>query len=367
MPNNTPKNILIAPLDWGAGHTTRCIPIIRYLLSEGHNVFAAGNSSQQIILAEVFGNKIQLLSLEGYNITYSPLNKFAQAGLLLQMPRVVQVIKQEHQWLQRVAKEYKIDAVISDNRYGLYQPNIPCVIMTHQLRVLSGMGNLADNVVQRLHYHYLNRFSATWIVDVAGEESLAGKLSHTTPLPDNARYIGLLSRFANNGFDYHSPSADTLLMLLSGPEPQRSILSRILWQEAVQHSGKIFFAEGNDNTNAPTEIPQHIQYHKRLGGEALQNAISHAKMVICRSGYSTLMDLAATGKKAILIPTPGQTEQEYLGKMMHEKGLYYTMPQSKFNLGQAIAEVEKTALPLKTNAGAFNKHRHVLQEWLKDI
>lgn len=364
MPKKTPKNILIAPLDWGAGHTTRCMPIIRHLLQMGSRVYVAGNAAQQAMVREAFADEVQLLALEGYNISYSPINKYAQAGLLLQMPRVLQAIKREHQWLQETVKKYEINGIISDNRYGLYHGQVPAVIMTHQLQVLTGMGSTADNVIRRLHYRYLNQFSGTWVVDAVGADSLAGRLAQVKVLPKNAQYMGLLSRFAGDGYNYYNEAADTLLVLLSGPEPQRSILSGILWRQLLNYKGKVIFAEGSDNAPTPPEVPVHITYHKRLTGAALQNALKEAKVVICRSGYSTLMDLAATGKNAILIPTPGQTEQEYLGSKMQETRRHYTMAQDGFDLDAALAGAEQIAVPYKTNADAYMMHRHLLEEWL---
>lgn len=367
MPNNAPKNILIAPLDWGAGHTTRCMPVMAHLLRLGCRVFVAGNGAQQAMVKEAFGDNVTLLALDGYNISYSPINKYAQAGLLLQMLRVLQVIKKEHQWLQEAVRTYHIDGIISDNRYGLYHAQVPSVIMTHQLQVLSSMGYVADNMVRRLHYRYLEKFSATWVVDAMGGSSLAGMLAQVAQMPENAQYMGLLSRFAGDGYDYTNTQADALLVLLSGPEPQRSILSGILWQQLVNYEGKVIFVEGSDSAIAPSFIPAHITYHKRLGGAELKQALKAAKLVICRSGYSTLMDLAAIGKPAILIPTPGQTEQEYLGQRMAESGVHYTMAQEAFHLPTALAGAACLQPPSKTNADAYRLHRHLLEKWVETL
>ncbi len=361
MAIRAPKNILIAPLDWGAGHTTRCVPLIQHLLEQGHNPIVAGNTAQLAFIKETYP-AISTVYLEGYNITYSGWNRVAQAGLLMQMPGILRAIKQEHQWLQHTAKELKIDGVISDNRYGLHHSTIPSVILTHQLHIMSGMGSAVDNMVQRMHYKYLNRFSATWVVDTEKEPSLAGALSHSSKMPAQYKYIGLLSRFAEK--NQAVASDKSLLILLSGPEPQRIHLSRLLWEQALRYSGKIIFAEGSDNAIAPAEIPAHISYHKRLGNDALAHTLQEVDMVICRSGYSTIMDLVATKKRAILIPTPGQTEQEYLGKYLHEKGMFYSTPQSGFDLNNTIAAA--SSFPFKPfNAdGAYEMYRKVLAEWL---
>ncbi|GAA4464265.1 glycosyltransferase [Nemorincola caseinilytica] len=344
------------------------MPLIGHILEKGHMPVFAGNRAQQSIVSEAYGKDVPLLPLQGYDITYSPLNRVAQAGLLLQIPRVLRTIRQEHQWLQEVVRDHKIGGIIADNRYGLYHATVPAVIMTHQLHVLSGMGSVADGLVQRMHYRYLQRFGDVWVADTAGGHSLAGMLAQPEVLPKNTKYIGLLSRFANgNNVPTDTSTADTLLVLLSGPEPQRSMLSQVLWRQAAGYEGRVIFAEGSDKAARPADIPPHITWHARLAGSVLEEAMRAARLVVCRSGYSTLMDLAAIGKRAILIPTPGQTEQEYLGRRMHEQGIHHTMPQNGFDLGMAVKAAGHlhgyNAIP----ATAFAAYRHVLDEWLATL
>jgi hypothetical protein len=363
-----PKNILIAPLDWGLGHTTRCIPLIRYIQSIGHIPVIAGNHSQRIFIEETFPG-IKLIHLDGYNITYSKWNKWAQIGLLAQLPKITAAIKSEHQWLLNIVGEHKIDGIISDNRYGLFHPAIPSVIMTHQLQVISGFGDSADQAIQKLHYKYLNRFQATWVVDAADGHSLGGKLSHARVLPRNTGYIGLLSQFDDLAVQppLDSSHAKKIMILLSGPEPQRSILSQLLWKQAVNYKRKIVFVEGSKNAVAPESIPEHICYHKRLTSDKLLLPLGDAEMVICRSGYSTLMDLMVLRKKAILIPTPGQTEQEYLGRHLHEQDIFYCAKQSAFKLDAALAAAHD--FPYKTLATpmAYSGYKGIIEKWIEAL
>ena len=364
MPNPVPKNILIAPLDWGGGHTTRCMPIISYLRHLGHNPIVAGNATQISIIKDTYNNKIQTVHLDGYNIRYSALNRVLQAGLLFQMPGILSKIKQEHEWLKQAVKEHKLHGVLSDNRYGLHHSTIPTVIMTHQLHVLTGLGSAADGILQRLHYRQLNKFGSTWIADTEAAPGLAGKLSHTEHMPERYSYIGLLSRFATPVVP-EPQGGGGILVLLSGPEPQRSILSAILWRQAVTYKGSnITFVAGSKDAQIPDNIPPHITYHKRLGSEALQPLLRAADMVLCRSGYSSIMDLIALGKKAILIPTPGQTEQEYLGKMLHERGAFYSTAQSGFQLDSALKEAGTFLYTPIAATNAYRQFETVVDEWL---
>lgn len=283
--------------------------------------------------------------------------------VIKQVPSLLRTIRKENTWLKETVKQYNIDLVISDNRYGLYHDTIPSVIITHQLNIITGFGNMADNMLRRLHYRFLNRFNNVWVVDVPDAPGLAGQLSHPKQLPCNTHYIGLLSQV--------EPVATTnpgyLLVLLSGPEPQRTLLANILWQQVLSYTGKVIFVEGTENITAKQNIPPHITYHKRLSGDKLAAAISGADMVICRSGYSTLMDLVKLNKKAILIPTPGQTEQEYLGSTLYKDGVFISKPQKSFNLDEALEEAVTFQFQDLQQENMFIDFTDVVDSWLKSI
>ncbi len=362
---NEHKHILVAPLDWGLGHTTRCIPLISHIQRLSHFPVFAGNSSQIAFIKDTFSN-IDVIHLEGYNITYSKWNKYAQIGLLSQLPGIQRSINTEHRWLQQLVTQRKIDGVISDNRYGLFHSKIPSVILTHQLCVQTGLGTFADRVIQKVHYRYLNNFNKTWIVDAPGTPNLAGSLSHTNQLPANTNHIGLLSRFETRE-DLVDPSHNSLLILLSGPEPQRTELSRILWQQCLHHPGNITFIEGSETAQRPATVPAHIAYHKRVVGSQLANILRNVSIVICRSGYSTIMDLVALQKKAILIPTPGQTEQEYLGTHLHEQGIFYCTKQGAFTLQQALQQTQQFPFRALNLQPHFSDYKPVLENWINTL
>jgi glycosyl transferase family 28 len=363
LATNKPKYILFAPLDWGLGHTTRCIPLIRCIQSLGHIPVVAGNASQRTFIEETFSD-IDFIHLDGYNIRYSKWNRAGQIGLLSQMPRILKTIRDEHNWLLQLCDSRQIDGIISDNRYGLHHPRIPSVILTHQLQVQTGMGNFLNNVVQKLHYKFLNRFNETWVVDAPGIPNLAGKLSHPDVLPDHTKYIGLLSQF--EGVPANDKTDNSIVILLSGPEPLRSDLSRILWQQAQQHKGPVTFIEGTEKATAPTTIPAHITYHKRLTSQQLAPILRNAHMIICRSGYSTLMDLVALRKKAILIPTPGQTEQEYLGKHLQEQGVFYCARQRGFDLERVLGEAGRFPFREVGVEESFESYKKIVADWADD-
>lgn len=286
-------------------------------------------------------------------------------NLLRQVPRLLKTIRYENEWLKKITEERKIDAIISDNRYGLYHPTLPCVMMTHQVLAKTNMGGFADILLSKIHYKHIRKYRQCWVIDVAGSPNLSGTLAHPKNMPENARFIGLLSQIAEE--NQSNVSEEHLLILLSGPEPQRSILSDMLWEQAKSLDQKIVFVEGSNEVAERTDFPASVSYYKQITKETLLPLLKAASIVICRSGYSTLMDLVALDKKAILIPTPGQTEQEYLGKYLHKEGVFFCVNQSRFHL-QSTLDESKTfpfkKLPLKEG---LHQYKSVVDEWLKSI
>lgn len=365
MSNNAPKKILIAPLDWGLGHTARCVPIISYILSQGHIPVVAGNAAQRSFIEETFGD-IDFIHLDGYNIVYSNANKWAQAGLLSQLPQIKKTIAAENKWLADLCQSRQIDGIISDNRYGLYHNKIPSVIITHQLQVQTGFGALANNIVRYIHHKYLGKFWSVWVPDVQDEmHNLAGKLSHSIVKPVTTQYIGLLSRFA--GKRYPATAKKYLLVLLSGPEPARTELQTLLLQQLANYAAPVVFVAGSETAAPPASLPANITWHNRLPHQQLGPILAGASMVICRSGYSTLMDLAALNKRAILIPTPGQTEQEYLAKRMMQKQAFMSVKQNKLDIATALTNLASAQFSLLPTETWFSQYTSVLDTWLASL
>lgn len=352
--------ILVCPLDWGMGHTTRCVPIIQYIRESGHAAVFAGNSWQCDYITKTFGD-IETIERAGYDVHYSKHGSGFMFSLFAQIPKLLHTIRDENRWLQSVTDKYKIDGVISDNRYGLYHKAVPTVFMTHQALAQTGIWHMADNMLRRLHYRYIQRFNHCWIADVAGNPNLSGKLGHPRVIPANATYIGMLSQIKQA-----TTTEEHLLVLLSGPEPQRTLLSNILWQQVKSYSGRVVFIEGS-NIAARADAPAHVTYHTRVTGAILQPLMEKARMVICRSGYSTLMDLVVLGKKAILIPTPGQTEQEYLGKHLHNEGVFLGAQQKGFNLEKVLKQSALFPFHQLDFGNGFEQYKTVLSSWLSDI
>lgn len=323
----------MAPLHWGLGHITRCIPIIRELQDKGCEIWIASQpDSHQILSLEFTG--LHFLELNSYRVNYPREGSNFKWKILQQAPKILYSIRSEHRWLKKIIHKYEFDAVISDNRYGLYHHKIPCVFITHQLRIRSGFGSGADKILRRLSRNLIKRFSECWIPDFEGTQNLAGDLSHDTSLPENAFYIGPISRF--NWQPTEKKIA--LTVVLSGPEPQRSMLEEKLLNELKHFREHVLLIRGLPSTTEKISVAPHIMVHNYMGTSELNQAMLKSEWVICRSGYSSVMDLFAIRQKAILIPTPGQAEQEYLSEYLLEKGIFYSTRQQEFCLEKSLAE-----------------------------
>lgn len=330
----TPKpRILVAPLDWGLGHATRCIPLIKELLAQQCDVVVAAEGAVKSLLSAEFP-QLQFLYLKGYGIKYGK-NRWDTIGkILLQVPQIIEAMDEEHNWLHTAVDEHQLDAVISDNRYGLFNDRITSIFITHQLLIKTSAGEIADNLLQRLNYEYINTFNQCWVPDVAGDGNLAGSLSHPQKLPGiPVKYVGSLSRFKKQEKDF---SQKHLLFILSGPEPQRTLLEEKILAEAVHFQGPILLVRGLPDSDDQLSVQENITAVNHLNADALQQAIEEASLVISRCGYSTVMDLMALQKASILIPTPGQTEQEYLANHLMNQCRVLCIPQEKFRLKAAL-------------------------------
>ncbi|MEK7224721.1 MAG: glycosyltransferase [Bacteroidota bacterium] len=325
--------ILLAPLDWGLGHATRCIPIIRELLMQGCDVWLAGEGAQKELLKTEFPD-LPFIDLPGYRINYAKTKKGLLWKMIRQGPKLRRAIRQEHQWLKKAVKQYSFDAVISDNRYGLYHSKIPSVFLTHQLYIKSPLGKWTEKLLQKRNYKYIKRFKECWIPDSESENNLAGELSHPEKKPSvPLQYIGLLSRFEKQDIEEKKKH---LLVLLSGPEPQRSLLEEKIIHEISHYNGTAVVVRGLPGYASLIPSTNMIHFYNHLPAKELNAEMLKAEYIISRSGYSTVMDIVALQKKSIFIPTPGQTEQEYLGEYLMKKGIAPCMKQEKFSLTTAL-------------------------------
>ncbi len=331
------EKVLLSPLDWGMGHATRCIPIIRSLLSIGYKVLIAASAEQKKFLQQEFPH-IEFIELKGYGIRYSKIRWLFFFKLLLQAPRFLSTIKYEYRWLDKIIDEHKIDLVISDNRFGLHSKKCPCIFITHQLTIKMAFA-LIETLVQKINYSYINRFTACWVPDAAEKINAAGILSHPKKLPAiPVHYIGLLSRFKKNivaekKYDY--------CVILTGPEPQRTILEKLILKDIETIAGKTLLVRGLPASEETIQTASNIVIKNYLPGIEMQLAFEQSETIISRSGYTTVMEILSMQKRSILIPTPGQTEQEYLAGILQKQGLIFTISQNKFSILNAVQQAKQ--------------------------
>ncbi len=315
--------ILIAPLDWGLGHATRCIPLIHFLMQLECEVFIASSGAQKKLLQAEF-HAFSFLHLEGYNITYSKHKRIMPLKILWQTPKILSAIKKENKWLSNTIEQYKIDVVISDNRYGLYSSKVPCIFITHQLQIQAAYNSL-NKFIQKINYQYINRFSECWIPDAEGENNIAGNLSHPKKLPAiPVKYIGPLSRFEikkteEKKYDW--------MIILSGPEPQRTVLeNKLLFRLSALHD-KILIVRGKPGDTVNLNVSENFTIFNHAATAEMQQLINESEFIISRCGYTTVMEMLSLQKKCVLIPTPGQTEQEYLAAHLKKQAWCYSFQQ----------------------------------------
>lgn len=361
---NIPGNrlrVLVAPLDWGLGHATRCIPVIFKLLELSCDVIIAAEGAGKILLQKEFPSLV-FIDLKGYRVLYSRNKFWMPVKLMLQFPKLMFRVFAENTWLRKTVETYKIDAVISDNRLGLYHKKIPCVYMTHQLLIKTG-NRFTERIAQIIHYHYINKYSACWVPDASAEINLAGELSHPFHLPDTpVQYLGPLSRFEkmDTAIKYD------LCIILSGPEPQRTYFENIILNDLKDFSGNAILVRGLPEKKSITELNSpDLEIKDHLVSAELNLVLQQSKIIISRSGYTTVMDLAKLQKKAILVPTPGQTEQEYLAGYLYQNKLFCSADQRGFVLADVLKEAEK--FHYIKSALSLTDYHPVIEDFVKSL
>lgn len=323
------STILIAPLPWGLGHASRCIPLIHQFLKNNCDVIIGCSYEAKSLLALQFPN-LKIIPLEGYNIRYSNFKSLFGIKILLQIPGILKSLINEHFQLKKLIKTYNISVVLSDNRPGLFSNTVYSIYITHQLNIKTG-NYITGKITNHIHRFFIKKFDECWVPDDQ-HKPLAGELSSAHNLK-NVKYIRPISRFVkhdNQDFKYD------IIVVLSGPEPQRTLLENILLKQLATTTYKVFFVRGSHTQPQYLNQNKFVEIVNVMNAEALNEKIEQGNIVICRSGYTSIMDLVKLKKKAILIATPGQTEQEYLATFHHQNGTFLNYDQDDFNLITAL-------------------------------
>ena len=320
------KDILIAPLDWGLGHTTRCIPLVKKLVKRGHNVTIACNDFQKLVLT-TYGLNVTYVFLEGYNVAYTKNGRLT-LKIMGQIPKILNSIKTENNWVKEYVKNNKVDFIISDNRFGFYHPLVESVYITHQINIQSVA--LLNPVLFKIHAAMINNFHHCWIPDTPTND-YAGDLSVVKNSSYN--FIGLLSRF--DGIEIPSDvSIDEMFdyaVLVSGPEPQRSVFEELVVNAFNKTNEKVVIISGGGVENT-YQLNENIQFESLPDPVRFNTLLSQTKKVVLRSGYTSIMDFAILQKPLFFVPTTGQTEQEYLANFHYKQSGIGWSTQEKFTI-----------------------------------
>lgn len=320
--NDGVQRVLVAPLNWGLGHATRMIPLIRHCLELGKNVALASDGIALELLRREFP-KLESYTLPAYHIKYS--KSFTGLKIVLQSPKILRATWAEYKVTAKIVEEYRPDLIVSDNRFGVRHPNVRSVVVTHQVALISPIALLTP-IARVMNRCYLNRFDAVWIIDHV-DRRLTGDLSNPKGL-QNPQSLGVMTRF--------SPPTQSmvnerqLLVILSGPEPQRTLLEEKLLSVLRQLDYTFLLVRGST-----TQLSQKWHEEKREGlildlveSDLLNQLINTSQLIITRTGYTSVMDLDILEKVSILIPTPGQPEQEYLGRHLRQSPLFTILSQA---------------------------------------
>ncbi|MUU78613.1 glycosyltransferase [Winogradskyella sp. HL2-2] len=322
--DNTRKRILVAPLNWGLGHATRCIPIINALIEHNFEPVIASDGVALQLLKKEFPN-LTAFELPSYNITYSKKAKGFKTKLIKDSPHLLKTIKKEKKAVFKLIVNEGISGIISDNRFGVRHKSIPSVFITHQLRVLSGSTTWFSS---KMHQKIILKFDECWVPDHNGISNLSGRLGHVDNFDATIKYLGPLTRFKKQ----NTVTKYKLLVLLSGPEPQRTFLEEKLLNDLNKFEGNVLFVKGKIEAVQHKEVINNITTYNFMASKQLETAINESELILSRSGYTTIMDLAKLEKKAFFIPTPGQFEQEYLAKKLDSEGITPYCEQDNFDI-----------------------------------
>jgi spore coat polysaccharide biosynthesis predicted glycosyltransferase SpsG len=360
---NNNRNILICPLEWGLGHAARMIPLAIRLREMNNNIIlGAGEEHLALFRRELPG--AALIDFPGFKPCYSRyLPQYL--ALLLQTPLLMYHIIKEHARLKQIVRENKIDIVISDNRFGLWNNKAKTVYVTHLPVIpLPPVFFLFEFIGILLHRAVIKKFNYCFIPDLPGEINVSGRLSHGVKLPANTRFIGLLSRFTEAKAEENDNPAKFRhnTVILSGPEPQRGLLRKKVTEILKKREVPTVFLGGSPDKPPEAEHSDNIVFYNHLLAPEMKAVIAGSEGIITRSGYTTIMELISLNRSALLIPTPGQTEQEYLARYLEEKGWFRSINQKELNSGLVLTSVK----PGWTEQ-IISQSRDLLEKALKEL
>ena len=332
-------DIIYSLCSWGLGHATRSLPIIRKLIKENHNLTLISSDRSLQLLQKELKDEVKYIDIPDYPILISENTRQFIAKSMVYWPVFIKRMEEGLQQLQKILKQVPCDRIISDGRYDMYSKTIPSFFISHQMRIMNPLRfQLFERGSETFNAFFFKRFQEIIIPDFK-ENNLSGDLSHNLKKidEDKLHYVGILSDFSRLDLEKDID----FFVSLSGPEPQRSILEQKIISQLQDLPGSLVVSLGKtEETELPTK--KDIQTYSYLSKEKREELLNRSKLVISRSGYSTIMDLATIGTKALMIPTPGQIEQEYLAQHLKKTNTCHTTTQEKLDLKKDVKIAQKT-------------------------
>ncbi|MEA2078065.1 MAG: glycosyltransferase [Candidatus Marinimicrobia bacterium] len=345
------KTIIYAIIDWGLGHVTRSMPIIRRLINDGNKIILVSHGKALSMLKEEFPDCI-IRDVKDIQIAYPKFGWMFVFKMVFQLPKMLWAWRHERRQVKALEKEFNSDLLITEMRLGFWSKKTPSILITHQLRfhlpkhlaMFMIFGEWFNRIVFR-------KFNYIFVPDAEGSPNLSGDLSHNSSIAKHpkVRYIGCLSSVVP---DEDPPEKDIdILISISGPEPQRTQFEENVLTQLNDVQGKVVVTLGKPVTeNNIVKQTENITVYSHLNRKEMGQMMQRAKHMVCRSGYSTVMELLALQKSALYVPTPGQTEQEYLAEYYKKEGLYSYCTQDKLDLKDlkidTSREIAKRHIPL---------------------
>ena len=322
-------------------------------------IIAADGPIKMLLQQEFPANTF--ICLPQYNVRYSSNPGLLIWRLFLQVPGVINTILKENRLLKKIVKEYSIDTIISDNRFGLFNSNVHSIYITHQLGFKSGNA-FFNFIALKIHHWVIKKYACCWVPDFE-KQPVAGLLSHPTKIPRNVKYIGCLSRFEKAE---EKEIKYDLLVLISGPEPQRTVFEEIVLKQLSDYPGHVLVVRGlpdvDESSKNKQQDKQNIIFKNHVNAQELSVIVQQSGLVVCRSGYTTIMDLIKIKQAAILIPTPGQPEQEYLADYLTSQRVFYSVKQKDFVLKEAVKKAKE--FQCRFPAAAMDGYVKIIKELL---
>lgn len=328
--------VLVCPLDWGLGHAARCVPVIKALQNSGFEVaVATGGGQASLIQKELPG--ISCFPLPGYDIHYSSYLPLV-VGLILQSPSHVSRYFKARKHFLRIVRSYRPSVIISDNRPECFWEKAFNVYITHQLSVYLGGSGFLEKILSHIHAKAARYFHQVWVPDMPEYPGLSGRLGHPAHsyFRQSIVYVGLLSRFTSL-----SPAQSVLYdvcFTLSGPEPARSLWEIKIITQGKAHPDKKFALIRGTQSPLALKPSENFLIINQAASKEIQYIWAQSRRLVCRAGYTTLMDLWAAGRAAWIVPTPGQTEQEYLANLHRNSGRFFSLREEDFSIDAILSK-----------------------------